>query len=62
MPYTHCYDFSIHAYRKCPKYGNHYRRVQREQRPWKIMFVVLVLVGLGYLLFYFGIANPIQGT
>ena len=44
MPYTHYHNFSIHTHHQRPKGGRHYRAVRRRQRPWRIGFIVVLLI------------------
>lgn len=45
MPYTHYHNWSIHRRHRRPRGGNHWRAVDRRQKPWRIaLIIVLVLV------------------
>jgi len=44
MPYTHYHNFSIHTHHHRPKGGRHYQAVRRRQRPWRIGFIVVLLI------------------
>ena len=44
MPYTHFHNWSVHTHHRRPKGGNHWRAVRRRQRPWRIAFLVIVVM------------------
>ena len=44
MPYSHFHDWSFHTHHRRPKGGRHYNAIRRRQRPWRIGFMLAVLV------------------
>lgn len=46
MPYSHFHNWSFHTHHRRPKGGNHYNAIRRRQRPWRIGFTMMFVVGL----------------
>ena len=49
MPYTHYHNWSIHRHHRRPRGGNHWRAVDRRQRPWRVAFVFVLILVLAWL-------------
>lgn len=42
MPYSHLHDWSYHRRRQRRKGGYHYREIRRRQKPWRVVFMLVL--------------------
>ena len=42
MPYSHFHDWSYHRHRQRRKGGYHHREIRRRQKPWRVVFMLVL--------------------
>ena len=60
MPYSHYHDFSFHTHHQRPKGGRHYRAVRRGQRPWRIGFILVLVVVAVWVALEMGVRDRLE--
>ena len=60
MPYSHYHDFSFHTHHQRPKGGRHYTAVRRGQRPWRIGFILVLVVAAIWVALEMGVRDRLE--
>ena len=60
MPYSHFHDFSFHTHHQRPRGGRHYRAVRRRQLPWRIGFILVLVVVAVWVALEMGVRDRLE--
>ena len=60
MPYSHYHDFSFHTHHQRPKGGRHYTAIRRRQRPWRIGFILVLVVVAIWVALEMGVRDRLE--
>ena len=60
MPYRHYHDYSFHTHHQRPRGGRHYRAVRRRQLPWRIGFILVLVVAAVWVALEMGVRDRLE--
>ena len=60
MPYRHYHDYSFHTHHQRPRGGRHYRAVRLRQLPWRIGFILVLVVAAVWVALEMGVRDRLE--